>query len=168
MLYTTLIVFHVILAAALIAIVLVQRGPGATMGAAFGAGASGTVFGSRGSASFLTRTTTWMGIGFFAISLSMAVILARSVGASAPVDDLGVAAGLEQSAGAEAADSSSSDDEFLSLPIEGDDASTGSGSMSSDTASDASATGTDTDQGNNSDAAEAGETAAEPADPPMS
>ena len=48
MLYTVLIVLHVVLAACLIAIVLVQRGPGATMGAAFGAGASGTVFGSRG------------------------------------------------------------------------------------------------------------------------
>jgi len=123
MLYTTLIVFHVILAAALIAIVLVQRGPGATMGAAFGAGASGTVFGSRGSASFLTRATTWMGIAFFAISLSMAVILARSVGAGAPADDLGVAAGLEQTAGAESSDASSADDEFLTLPIEGDDGS---------------------------------------------
>jgi len=120
MLYTTLIVFHVILAASLIAIVLVQRGPGATMGAAFGAGASGTVFGSRGSASFLTRTTTWMGIAFFAISLSMAVILARSVGAGTPVDDLGVAAGLEQPASAEASDSAAADEEFLTLPIEGE------------------------------------------------
>jgi len=125
MLYTTLIVFHVILATALIAIVLVQRGPGATMGAAFGAGASGTVFGSRGSASFLTRATTWMGILFFAISLSMAVILARSVGAGAPVDDLGVAAGLEQPASAEAGDfpvaEPVAEDEFLTLPIEDQD-----------------------------------------------
>jgi len=121
MLYTVLIVFHVVLAAALIAIVLVQRGPGATMGAAFGAGASGTVFGSRGSASFLTRTTTWMGIGFFAISLSMAVILARSVGAGAPADDLGVASALEAPNGAAVSDMpSADDDEFLSLPIESD------------------------------------------------
>lgn len=140
MLYTTLIVFHVILAAALIAIVLVQRGPGATMGAAFGAGASGTVFGSRGSASFLTRTTTWMGIAFFAISLSMAVILARSVGAGIPADDLGVAAGLEQSASAAAADAAASDEEFLTLPIEGegdsmvnDSADTSSGESSGET-----------------------------------
>ncbi len=90
MLYTVLIVFHVVLAASLIALVLVQRGPGATMGAAFGAGASGTVFGSRGSASFLTRLTSWMGVGFFAISLSMAVIAARSGGVAEAPDDLGV------------------------------------------------------------------------------
>ena len=127
MLYTTLIVFHVILAAALIAIVLVQRGPGATMGAAFGAGASGTVFGARGSASFLTRTTTWMGIAFFAISLSMAVILARSAGVSTPVDDLGVAAGLDSGASVEAIDTA--DEEFLTLPIDGEPASTGGEEM---------------------------------------
>ncbi len=90
MLYTVLIVFHVVLAASLIAIVLVQRGPGATMGAAFGAGASGTVFGSRGSASFLTKTTSWLGVAFFAISLSMAVIVARSAGTGPSPDDLGV------------------------------------------------------------------------------
>ncbi len=90
MLYTVLIVFHVVLAAGLIALVLVQRGPGATMGAAFGAGASGTVFGSRGSASFLTRLTSWMGVAFFGISLSMAVIVARSGGVVESPDDLGV------------------------------------------------------------------------------
>lgn len=90
MLYTTLIVLHVLLAAGLIAIVLIQRGPGATMGAAFGAGASGTVFGSRGSAGFLGKLTTWMGVGFFLISLSMAVLVARTVGTGATIDDLGV------------------------------------------------------------------------------
>jgi len=75
--FTTLIVFQVLLAIGLIAIVLVQRGPGATMGAAFGAGASGTVFGSRGAGNFLTRTTTWMALAFFAISLSLAVLATR-------------------------------------------------------------------------------------------
>jgi preprotein translocase subunit SecG len=90
MLYTTLIVLHVLLAAGLIAIVLIQRGPGATMGAAFGAGASGTVFGSRGSAGFLGKLTTWMGVGFFLISLSMAVLVARTGGTGATIDDLGV------------------------------------------------------------------------------
>lgn len=78
--FTTLIVFQVLLAASLIAIVLVQRGPGATMGAAFGAGASGTVFGSRGAGNFLTRTTGWLAVGFFGISLTLAV-LATGLGA---------------------------------------------------------------------------------------
>ncbi len=75
--FTVLIVLHVLLAAGLIVIVLLQRGPGATMGAAFGAGASGTVFGSRGAGSFMTRTTGWMAAGFFGISLTMAVLAAR-------------------------------------------------------------------------------------------
>ena len=113
MLYTVLIVFHVVLAASLIAIVLVQRGPGATMGAAFGAGASGTVFGARGSASFLTRTTSWLGVAFFAISLSMAVIIARSGTVTVSPDDLGVAGAAQTAPVAEQIE-----DDFLILPIE--------------------------------------------------
>ena len=128
--YTVLIVIHVLLAAALIAVVLVQRGPGATMGAAFGSGASGTVFGSRGAAGFLTKLTSWLGVAFFAISLTMAVMVARSgdVGGQQG-DDIGVAGQLaqpsaeqqseDQSASGEAvSDSASSDDEFLEVPIE--------------------------------------------------
>jgi preprotein translocase subunit SecG len=119
MLYTVRIVLHVVLAAGLIALVLVQRGPGATMGAAFGAGASGTVFGSRGSASFLTRLTTWMGVGFFAISLSMAVIAARTGGVTVAPDDLGVVEGIETMPSVEQVDEqATSDDEFLPLPEE--------------------------------------------------
>ena len=79
--FTTLIVFQVLAAAGLIAIVLVQRGPGATMGAAFGSGASGTVFGSRGAGNFLTRTTSGLAVAFFGISLTLAV-LATSVGSN--------------------------------------------------------------------------------------
>src|SRR5690625_7508984 len=90
--YTVLIVFHVLLAVALVAVILVQRGPGATMGAAFGSGASGTVFGSRGSAGFLTKLTSWLGVAFFAVSLSMAVLGARTGGTGAVQGlELGVA-----------------------------------------------------------------------------
>lgn len=74
--FTTLIIFQVLTAAGLIAVVLVQRGPGATMGAAFGSGASGTVFGSRGAGNFLTRLTSWLAVGFFGISLALAVLAA--------------------------------------------------------------------------------------------
>lgn len=91
--FTVLIVLHVLLAAGLIAIVLVQRGPGATMGAAFGAGASGTVFGSRGASNFLTRTTAWLAVGFFGISLAMAVLAAG--GLNTAEQDLGVVSALE-------------------------------------------------------------------------
>ncbi len=91
MLYTALIVIHILLAIGLIAVVLVQRGPGATMGAAFGAGASGTVFGSKGSAGFLSKLTGWLGVAFFAISLSMAILLAQTGATGPTADDLGVA-----------------------------------------------------------------------------
>jgi preprotein translocase subunit SecG len=122
MLYTVLIVLHVVLAAGLIALVLVQRGPGATMGAAFGAGASGTVFGARGSASFLTKLTTWLGVAFFAISLSMAVIAARMGGVAETPDDLGVVEGLETAPSAELIEDAAQEDEFLPLPDESGDA----------------------------------------------
>lgn len=115
MLYTVLIVLHVVLAAGLIALVLVQRGPGATMGAAFGAGASGTVFGSRGSASFLTRLTAWLGVAFFAISLSMAVIAARTGGVAESPDDLGVIGSVQPLPVGEDAEVIDDEDEFLPL-----------------------------------------------------
>jgi preprotein translocase subunit SecG len=74
MLQTIITVFHVLLAASLIALVLFQRGKGAEAGAAFGAGASGTVFGAKGSSSFLTRTTGVLAGLFFITSLSLAYL----------------------------------------------------------------------------------------------
>ena len=83
-------IFHVLIAIAMVVFILVQRGPGATAGAAFGSGASGTVFGARGAGSFLSHTT-WILAGLFClISLSMAVIVSRGVGV--PETDLGVVA----------------------------------------------------------------------------
>ncbi len=67
-----LIVFHVLLAIGIVVFVLLQQGKGADMGAAFGSGASGTVFGARGSASFLSRTTGILAALFFITSLSLA------------------------------------------------------------------------------------------------
>ena len=55
---TIIIVVHVIVAIAIVGLVLLQQGKGADAGAAFGAGASNTVFGSAGSGNFLTRATT--------------------------------------------------------------------------------------------------------------
>ncbi len=88
------------------------------MGAAFGAGASGTVFGARGSASFLTKLTTWLGVTFFAISLSMAVIAARTGGVTEAADDLGVVEGLETAPSAEILEEGAQDEDFLPLPDE--------------------------------------------------
>ncbi len=70
--FQVLIVFHVLLAIGIVVFVLLQQGKGADMGAAFGSGASGTVFGARGSASFLSRTTGILAALFFVTSLSLA------------------------------------------------------------------------------------------------
>jgi preprotein translocase subunit SecG len=68
MMHTILLVVHILVAVSLIGLVLIQRGKGAEMGAAFGSGASSTVFGSRGSASFLTRSTAVLAICFFLLT----------------------------------------------------------------------------------------------------
>ena len=74
---TLLLVVHVLIAVALIALVLLQQGKGAEAGAAFGGGASSTVFGSRGSSSFLSRTTAMLATMFFVVSLVLASIAYR-------------------------------------------------------------------------------------------
>jgi preprotein translocase subunit SecG len=70
--HTILLLLHVIVAISLIALVLLQQGKGAEAGAAFGGGASSTMFGSRGSASFLTRVTAGLATAFFLTSLFLA------------------------------------------------------------------------------------------------
>ena len=72
MVHTLILVAHVVVAVALIALVLMQQGKGADAGAAFGSGASATMFGSRGSASFLSRTTAILAAAFFLTSLTLA------------------------------------------------------------------------------------------------
>ncbi len=67
--YEVLLVVYLLVALALIGLVLVQHGKGASMGASFGAGASNTVFGSSGSGNFLTKSTAILAILFFVISL---------------------------------------------------------------------------------------------------
>ncbi len=69
---TILVVVHLFLAIGLIGLILIQHGKGADMGAAFGSGASGTVFGAKGSASFLTRLTAGLATLFFVTSMVMA------------------------------------------------------------------------------------------------
>ena len=92
MLFTIFSVFYVLIAAALTVLILIQRGDGANAGASFGGGASGTVFGARGSASFLTRATGVLAALFFILSLAMGIYLSRA-GVPKPQADLGVMAG---------------------------------------------------------------------------
>lgn len=75
---------HVISAITLIVLVLLQHGKGADMGAAFGTGSAGSLFGSSGSANFLSRSTAVAATIFFITSLSLTYIYAR------PAQDAGV------------------------------------------------------------------------------
>ena len=77
---------HLLVALALIALILLQRGKGTDIGASFGAGASQTLFGSAGSGNALTRMTAWLSAIFFASSFGLAVIADNR---TAGEDDLG-------------------------------------------------------------------------------
>jgi preprotein translocase subunit SecG len=74
MLQTAVLIAHVGIALLIIGLVLLQRGKGADAGTGFGAGASGTVFGARGSATFFSRATAVLATLFFATSLSLAYL----------------------------------------------------------------------------------------------
>jgi preprotein translocase subunit SecG len=68
---TVLLVLHLLVAVAICGFVLLQHGKGADMGAAFGSGSSGSLFGAAGSANFLSRTTAVLAAVFFASSLGL-------------------------------------------------------------------------------------------------
>ncbi len=87
MLASVLLTVHILLAVALIALILLQHGKGADMGAGFGSGASGSVFGSRGSASFLSRTTGVLATVFFVNCLALAYLASHNVERTASVMD---------------------------------------------------------------------------------
>jgi preprotein translocase subunit SecG len=74
MLHSIVLVAHVFVALMIVGLVLLQRGKGAEAGTGFGAGASGTVFGARGSANFLSRATGLLATVFFITSLALAYL----------------------------------------------------------------------------------------------
>jgi preprotein translocase subunit SecG len=85
---TIVLISHTVIALVIIALVLLQRGKGADAGAAFGSGASGTVFGSRGSTSFFSRMTAVLATVFFATSLGLAYLSSQtSSGPASLLDD---------------------------------------------------------------------------------
>ncbi|MBK1672330.1 preprotein translocase subunit SecG [Ectothiorhodospira shaposhnikovii] len=86
MLYGILLVIQVILAIGLIALILLQHGKGADAGAAFGSGASATVFGARGSANVLSRATAFTATAFFVNSLALAYLVANRPEAPSVID----------------------------------------------------------------------------------
>ncbi len=85
-----LTVLHILVSVSLIALVLLQQGKGADAGAAFGRGTSGTIFGSRGSASFLSRATAVLAAAFFFNSIALAYISGQSVERESVTERFGV------------------------------------------------------------------------------
>ena len=85
---TILLIVHVVVAAALVGLVLLQQGKGADMGAAFGAGASQTVFGARGSGNFLTRTTAILAALFFITSMVLAYFAGQGARVTSVTDEV--------------------------------------------------------------------------------
>lgn len=90
------LIAHTLIALLIIVLVLLQRGKGADAGAAFGAGASGTVFGARGSSSFFSRATAVCATAFFVSSLTLAYL--SSQGSSTPTSLLEDAPIVEEEA----------------------------------------------------------------------
>lgn len=82
-----ILMFHVLIAVALIILVLLQQGKGAEIGASFGSGASQTLFGSRGSGSFLMKLTGALGALFFLTSLLLGYLTAQQAKQD-PLQDL--------------------------------------------------------------------------------
>lgn len=84
-----LLVLHVFLSLGIITLVLLQKGAGASAGAAFGGGGAGSVFGATGSANFLSKTTAIFALGFFVNSLVLAYLAAnREVQTESVIDAL--------------------------------------------------------------------------------
>jgi preprotein translocase subunit SecG len=78
-------VIHVLVAVAVVGLVLLQHGKGADMGAAFGSGSSGSLFGASGSANFLSRSTAVLATMFFLTSLGLTYFSGRAHEAAKPV-----------------------------------------------------------------------------------
>jgi preprotein translocase subunit SecG len=87
-----LTIVQILVSVALIGMVLLQQGKGADAGAAFGSGGSGTIFGSRGSASFLSRATAVLAVLFFCNSIALAYISGQSVDRESVTERFGVSA----------------------------------------------------------------------------
>ncbi len=86
-LFPLVLTVHILVGAAIIGLVLLQHGKGADMGAAFGSGASGSLFGASGSANFLSRTTAILATIFFLTSLGLSYLATNRAQAPASVMD---------------------------------------------------------------------------------
>ncbi len=80
--YSFILLVHVLFCLAIIALVLLQQGKGADVGAAFGSGSANSVFGSRGPASFLFKLTIFFAALFFITSIGLTVIQKQTIAAA--------------------------------------------------------------------------------------
>ncbi|AKH63674.1 MULTISPECIES: preprotein translocase subunit SecG [Photorhabdus] len=95
--YGALLVVFLLVAIGLIALVMLQQGKGADMGASFGAGASATLFGSSGSGNFMTRMTALFATLFFIISLVLGNMTSNQTGISSKWENIGEPVKVEKS-----------------------------------------------------------------------
>jgi preprotein translocase subunit SecG len=86
-LYSLVLTVHILVGLGVIGLVLIQHGKGADMGAAFGSGASGSLFGASGSANFMSRTTGILATLFFVTSLSLSYLATTRTATSGSVMD---------------------------------------------------------------------------------
>jgi len=85
--FTVILVVDVVVALCIVGLVLLQHGKGADVGAAFGSGASGSLFGASGSANFLSRTTAVLAVVFFLTTFVLAYLVTHKPRASGGVMD---------------------------------------------------------------------------------
>ncbi len=129
---SVVLIGHTLIAVLIIVLVLLQRGKGADAGAAFGAGASGTVFGAQGSSNFFSRATAVLATAFFASSLALAYISSQRTTAPESLleDSLATEAPLEPEL--TGTDAASESEDFPELPeIENADVGADDGEMPS-------------------------------------
>ena len=101
MLYQIILVIHIILALSIIGLILMQHGKGADIGAAFGSGASNTVFGSQGTGNFLYKATMFLALLFCVTSVSLTAFIEkydRSSGSASGVEKTFDLKGVEAAA----------------------------------------------------------------------
>jgi len=105
MIENLLLIVHLVAAVGVVALVLLQQGKGAQAGAAFGGGGSSqSVFGARGSANFLTRTTAVFATVFFVTTLSLAYLYSNRSSGSSVVTDGSITEQIDQAAEAPVSD----------------------------------------------------------------
>ena len=109
LLLTALVVISAIL---MVGVILLQQGKGAELGAAFGRGAQGGLFGAAGAANFLTRTTKWLAVAFFGAALTLSLFVSDS-SREGVLDELRQEAQSESVFSGEESESAAPDEESL-------------------------------------------------------